>query len=962
MNFNGQLKKRTVNLGGGFKQSRSALLQQTQREREKRERDRSREKAAAMVVAAVTRRLEVVRFKQAFAQRWQPAGDDVNTAVFAFTVFYGDIFKTNSAAFPQLQLLMQLLRLKGTDGLTNANGVRLLRTVQEVIRKVDVFNGVQLQVAELLVQLACLIPSNGEVVLIPVLSELISRLIDTSDLSITPQITHAINVYAQREQANYIAFMASTFISDLPGFQVNFACLSDPSHHIVAALDTDSRIQLLVNCVDKAATTPTLEFFTSISWIVSSFDVSLMTRAESNSLEEELEREQEQDHEDTTESRFRKKFIREDMNDTIEKLYTREMITNASNVVKDVQLLTRLFGSLIVLKPNLKSSFIIYLIPSGFEPLLNRIVSHPVFHKFKQLDEGSLFSSTSTFNKEIFVGNVEFLQYDLFVFLELLQYRLIISNDHEMFLRYDFTREKFTDIAIFLKKFVFNIIWNNATITTNSQNSQRGEMLSELSIKVLSQVYLKDSRLHIMEKDSWLIDPTKLNLGNIVNTISLYEDKKNEVDNYSDGEGELFLQSLSGDQLARLRIFQKVPFFISFEKRVEIFQGLVDVDRAKVGFSADNFNFFTSMSHRKYNAVIRREHLLDDAYQSFNKLGQQFKAQLGIEFHNQHGKEEGIDGGGITKEFLTSVVREGFQPPLFVENDHHELYPNPQIGLKYQHRIDSTNQLEKLSYINFMGKVLGKCLYERVLVDVNFASFFLTKFNVGYKSSFDDLKSLDSELYSNLVKLLTLSDEDLSNLGLTFCLDERVDKKNITIDLIPGGSQIAVTTSTRLKFIHEVSNYKLNKMIHMQASSFLNGLYEIISKDWLAMFNPYELQLLISGESDVNVEDLKKHCVYGGFSETDQTVQDLWEIMEEMTSDERFQFVKFVTSVPRAPLLGFRALVPLFGIRNTGSDVHMLPTASTCVNLLKLPNYRNKQLLREKLLYAITAEAGFDLN
>ena len=39
-----------------------------------------------------------------------------------------------------------------------------------------------------------------------------------------------------------------------------------------------------------------------------------------------------------------------------------------------------------------------------------------------------------------------------------------------------------------------------------------------------------------------------------------------------------------------------------------------------------------------------------------------------------------------------------------------------------------------------------------------------------------------------------------------------------------------------------------------------------------------------------------------------------------------------------------------------------LPTSSTCMNLLKLPKYTSKKMLREKLLYAIEAAAGFELS
>lgn len=113
-----------------------------------------------------------------------------------------------------------------------------------------------------------------------------------------------------------------------------------------------------------------------------------------------------------------------------------------------------------------------------------------------------------------------------------------------------------------------------------------------------------------------------------------------------------------------------------------------------------------------------------------------FKAKLGVTFINEFGQEAGIDGGGITKEFLTSVSDEGFKNEkyrLFVENSEHELYPSSRIKSPLH-----------LKYLWFMGKVLGKCLYEQVLIDVTFADFFMKKIlknEQNYHSSFDDLAS-----------------------------------------------------------------------------------------------------------------------------------------------------------------------------------------------------------------------------
>jgi ubiquitin-protein ligase E3 C len=72
--------------------------------------------------------------------------------------------------------------------------------------------------------------------------------------------------------------------------------------------------------------------------------------------------------------------------------------------------------------------------------------------------------------------------------------------------------------------------------------------------------------------------------------------------------------------------------------------------------------------------------------------------------------------------------------------------------------------------------------------------------------------------------------------------------------------------------------------------------------------------------------------------------------------------LKFVTSVSRAPLQGFAALKPSFTIRESGLAQDRLPTASTCVNMLKLPRYETKEKLKSKLMFVVTAGAGFDLS
>jgi ubiquitin-protein ligase E3 C len=139
--------------------------------------------------------------------------------------------------------------------------------------------------------------------------------------------------------------------------------------------------------------------------------------------------------------------------------------------------------------------------------------------------------------------------------------------------------------------------------------------------------------------------------------------------------------------------------------------------------------------------------------------------------------EAGIDGGGVTKEFLTSVTNEAFksgsEPKLFEENDQHLLYPNPaaveqrrevlrQLGFVENSPEWNEQVRDLLRRYEFLGRIIGKCLYEGILVDVNFAPFFLLKWaltggagsaqrETAYRANLNDLKDLDQGLYQGLV-------------------------------------------------------------------------------------------------------------------------------------------------------------------------------------------------------------------
>ena len=100
------------------------------------------------------------------------------------------------------------------------------------------------------------------------------------------------------------------------------------------------------------------------------------------------------------------------------------------------------------------------------------------------------------------------------------------------------------------------------------------------------------------------------------------------------------------------------------------------------------------------------------------------------------------------------------------------------------------------------------------------------------------------------------------------------------------------------------------------------------------------------------------------FSHAQVPVQWFWSILAEFTPAQQADFLKFVTSCPRQPLLGFGFLNPPLCIQRVPLDEsgHKLPSAATCMSLLKLPQYPNRETMKAKLLYAISSNAGFELS
>eukprot|EP01125_Pyxidicula_operculata_P002631 TRINITY_DN1247_c2_g2_i1.p1 TRINITY_DN1247_c2_g2~~TRINITY_DN1247_c2_g2_i1.p1 ORF type:complete len:721 (+),score=241.81 TRINITY_DN1247_c2_g2_i1:85-2163(+) len=352
---------------------------------------------------------------------------------------------------------------------------------------------------------------------------------------------------------------------------------------------------------------------------------------------------------------------------------------------------------------------------------------------------------------------------------------------------------------------------------------------------------------------------------------------------------------------------------------------------------------------------IRRQYLLEDSFKNLNPVSN-LKQYIKVEFINQEGLEEAGIGGGVFKEFITNLIKESFSPQYgyfsSTKTSDAELYPNPDIKNLYI-------ELNPDTFYQFLGKITGKLIFEMMLTELPLTKFFIKQIFHRSISTFD-LASYDNELWHNLKLLENLTDDEFSSLDLNFTVVDSTDQ--YPVELINGGTNIELSRENLRMYLKSMAYHKLSKNVHSIIDHFRRGLFSVIPYKWLSFFNNHEFQYLISGNSGgIDIIDLRNNTKYSnGFTENHPTVQMLWIVLSEFTPEQQAKFLKFVTSCSRPPLLGFKVLHPQFCVHK--SNIENLPSATTCVNQLKLPPIDDYDVLKQKLLFAIESNSGFELS
>ena len=408
-------------------------------------------------------------------------------------------------------------------------------------------------------------------------------------------------------------------------------------------------------------------------------------------------------------------------------------------------------------------------------------------------------------------------------------------------------------------------------------------------------------------------------------------------------------------------IFNQLKFFLeskSFMKQFNNIRKVVyqkDLTLRKKWFYDNLYdgNYPDSTSSDASPLTINRHDVFNSSCeQIYNAQIEHLRRNLTISFEGDQGV-----GAGVRREWFHILTNE-------MLNEDYALFTHSNDGMTFQPSHLSDIQEDHLSYFRFAGIIMGLSLYHRNVINIHFTKSFY-KHILGIPSDYTDVRSIDPGYADSLQWLLDNDISSFEDLELTFSEDQNVLGENRVVELKPGGAGIPVKEDNKHEYVQLITEYKMTNAIQLQINSFLDGFHGVVPASLVAIFNENELELLMCGVPEIDVDDWQKNTKYNNYDEEDVIIQYFWEIVRELEPEDKALLLQFCTGCSRVPLGGFACLqgageVMPFTVSRT-HDTSKLPTASTCFNLFKLPNYSSKDILLSKLLPAIHYGAeGFD--
>jgi len=323
-----------------------------------------------------------------------------------------------------------------------------------------------------------------------------------------------------------------------------------------------------------------------------------------------------------------------------------------------------------------------------------------------------------------------------------------------------------------------------------------------------------------------------------------------------------------------------------------------------------------------------------------------------------------------------------------------DVLPLAKLSTETSSKIFENIKLKHGDFAHFIGRFVGKALYDRQMVDMPL-SHLLLKHMLGGGSNegagannkkggskgdekaalleqLEDLKMVDTATYSSLKWMLSNDITDVLFETFTAMVNGK------ETPLCKDGDKKDVTEENKKEYVKLIVEWKTVYSVSELLTPFLQGFHELAPLSVLqeCQLTVYELDLILNGKPVIDIDEIRAYCIFQGarsgladddevmekikWDDSHEQVEWLWRILRAAEDETRRLYLKFVTGTSRVPLDGYD---PPFNLtEGIDMDIDSLPRAHTCFNQLVLPEYSSYETMKEKLIFAISNTEGFELS
>ncbi|ENH65693.1 Putative E3 ubiquitin-protein ligase HECTD2 [Fusarium oxysporum f. sp. cubense race 1] len=373
---------------------------------------------------------------------------------------------------------------------------------------------------------------------------------------------------------------------------------------------------------------------------------------------------------------------------------------------------------------------------------------------------------------------------------------------------------------------------------------------------------------------------------------------------------------------------------------------------------------------------IGRSNVARDA---FDQLWRREKRELlrPLKVHlGENSGEEGFDSGGVQQEFFRLAIAECLDPQ----------YGAFTVDERTRMAWFTPGSLTEDWKYELVGLLMSLALYNGLTLPITFPKALYRKLLGKPVEELHHIADGWPDLASGLTTLLEWDEKDglvedifartyefsVESLGTVVTRDMRMGEQASWPKAASSSCDIApphmdnpddaplVTNENRDDYIIDYIRHLTDVSIRRQYLAFEQGFNSCLDKKSLSLLSPSTLQSLVEGVQEIDIIELKRYARYVGWDASHRTIKDFWSIVKRYDERMKQRLLEFVTSSDRVPVGGMKNLQ--FVIQKNGEEDGTgghLPTAYTCYGTLLLPEYRDKEVLRERLGMALENAQGF---